>query len=502
VTTAGAGRRAVGVALVLAGVVAAVHVLSFRDSGPIDDELILWRYARNLVEGHDLVYNPDERVEGFTAPLWTLTVAGLLAMGLPPGPGGLLVALLGAVVAVVALGLAWRGLHPDTRWYAPALLLAASPALAWHAAAGLGTAPMAGLVAVWLWLWIEAVERDRPAPGAAIALGLAGLMRAEAVLFALPFLAAEARRRRIAPALLALLPPLGWLAFRLAYYGRWLPVTYHVKRLPVAHELKFGLVYLGVCTLTTGIGLLALAAIPNLLRPHAPGRAPVRAASWGLLLFVAYVVWVGGDFLELARFFVPALPVALLVGCEGFRRAVGERRAVLGSALVVALALSQWPQFVDRPGLRQRHAEFEERWERVGRELRRRTAPGTSVALAPIGAVGWFSRLRIVDMLGLTNDAVWRAEPDLAIVEKGHHRYDAEWVLEQRPDLVILANAWLEQGGEGVPTMVISAWERTLWQHARFQRDYAPFALDIGESYPLIVYVREGAQPPAGARRL
>ena len=495
-------RRAVGAALVLAAAVGAVHVLSFQDSGPIDDELILWRYARSWVEGHGLVYNPGERVEGFTAPLWTMTVAAGLALGLPPEPTGLAVALLGAVVAVIALGLAWRSLHPDTRWYAPALLLAASPALAWHAVAGLGTAPMAGLIATWLWLWFEAVRRERPATGAALALGLAGLMRAEAVLFALPFIVAEARRRRVLPALVSLLPPLGWLAFRLAYYERWLPVTYRVKQLPVLHELKFGVVYLGVCTLTTGIGLLVFAALPNLLRPHAPGRAPVRAASLGLMLFVGYVVWVGGDFLELARFFVPALPVALLAGCEGFRRVVGERRAVLGTALVLALALSQWPQFVDRPGLRQRHAEFEQRWERVGLELRRRSAPETSVALAPIGAVGWFSRLPIVDMLGLTNDAVWRAEPDLAIVEKGHHRYDAEWVLGQRPDLVILANAWLEQDAGGVPTMVISAWERTLWQHPRFQRDYSPWALDIGESYPLILYVRADAHPPAGARRL
>jgi hypothetical protein len=488
--------------LVLAAALAAVHVLSFRSSGPIDDELIVWRYARNWIEGQGLVFNPGERVEGFTSPLWTMIVAAGLAMGLPPEPTGLTVALLGAVAAVVAVGLAWRVLHPDTRWFAPALLLAASPALAWHAAAGLGTAPMAGLVAVWLWLWLEAVQSERPATGAAVALGLAGLMRTEAVLFALPFVVAEVRRRRALPALLSLLPALGWLAFRLAYYGRWLPVTYHVKHLPLAHELKFGLVYLGVCTLTTGIGLLVLAALPNLLRPHSPARAPVRAASAGLVLFVGYVVWVGGDFLELARFFVPAFPVAYLAGCEGFRRVVGERRGVLGAALVVVLALSQWPQFFDRPGLRQRHAEFEERWERVGLELRRRSAPGTTVALAPIGAVGWFSRLPIVDMLGLTNDAVWRAPPDLAIVEKGHHRYDAEWVLAQRPDLVILANAWLEQEGEGVPTMVISAWERTLWQHPVFQRDYAPWALDIGESYPLILFVRADARAPEGARRL
>ena len=153
-----------------------------------------------------------------------------------------------------------------------------------------------------------------------------------------------------------------------------------------------------------------------------------------------------------------------------------------------------------------RHAEFEQRWKRVALELKSRVAPKTSVATSPIGALGWYSELPIVDMLGLTNDAIWRADPNLDIVEKGHHRYDAEWVLSQSPDLVVLANAWLDvnQSGEAptTPTMVISAWERTLFEHRDFQSNYAPWAVDVGESYPLILYVRRDAEPPRGARRL
>jgi hypothetical protein len=492
------GRGGLGV-LLLAALVAAVHVISFQDSGPIDDELILWRYARNLVQGHGAVFNPGELVEGYSAPLWMLSIAGALAMGLPAQAAGFALGLAGAVLAVVASGLAWRRLHPQTQWFAPALLVAASPAVGWHAVAGLGTVPMAGLIAAWLWLWLAAYERDEPAWGAALALGLAGLMRTEAVILALPFLLVEARRRRLPSAALALVPALLWLAFRLAYYGRWLPVTYHVKKLPLVDELRFGAVYLGVATLTTGIGLLVLLSLPLLLNPRRREGAPLRAATVGLLLFTLYVVSVGGDFLELGRFFVPVLPVALLLACAGFRRVAGPR--VAATALVLALALTQWPQFFDRPALRVRHAEFEQRWRHVALELKSRVARGTSVAISPIGAVGWYSELPLVDMLGLTNDAIWRAEPDLAIVEKGHHRYDADWVLSQSPDLVVLANAWLDVNEPGgTPTMVISAWERTLFEHRDFQSSYAAWAVDVGESYPLILYVRRDATPPRGAR--
>ena len=42
-----------------------------------DDTFISLRYAANLLAGHGLVFNPGERVEGFTSPLWTLLLAGL-----------------------------------------------------------------------------------------------------------------------------------------------------------------------------------------------------------------------------------------------------------------------------------------------------------------------------------------------------------------------------------------------------------------------------------------
>ena len=40
-----------------------------------EDAYISFRYARNLAVGNGLVYNPGERVLGFTSPLWTLWCA-------------------------------------------------------------------------------------------------------------------------------------------------------------------------------------------------------------------------------------------------------------------------------------------------------------------------------------------------------------------------------------------------------------------------------------------
>ncbi|NLA36985.1 MAG: hypothetical protein GX868_15050, partial [Actinobacteria bacterium] len=48
----------------------------------IDDAYISYRYAQNLVDGHGLVFNVGEYVEGYTNFLWTLWIAFGLKIGL------------------------------------------------------------------------------------------------------------------------------------------------------------------------------------------------------------------------------------------------------------------------------------------------------------------------------------------------------------------------------------------------------------------------------------
>ena len=45
-----------------------------------DDAFISFRYARNLLKGHGLVFNPDEYVEGYSNFLWTLELTLLWAL--------------------------------------------------------------------------------------------------------------------------------------------------------------------------------------------------------------------------------------------------------------------------------------------------------------------------------------------------------------------------------------------------------------------------------------
>ena len=117
-----------------------------------DDAYISFRYADNLVNGHGLVFNPGERVEGITNLLWTLLFVPILAAGLDPAPVSLSMGMISSVLLLVAT---WR--LSSGNWLA-VLLVAAVPGISLEGAQGLETVAFAALVTTALagtqrWAW-------------------------------------------------------------------------------------------------------------------------------------------------------------------------------------------------------------------------------------------------------------------------------------------------------------------------------------------------------------
>jgi len=484
---------------VAAALVAAAHAASFLGHGPCDDDFITYRYARNLIEGHGLVFNLGERVEGFSAPGWMFSVAGALALGIDPQTFSIAVSILASAVAAWAAGELWARRHPESQHAGPAWLVALMPAIGWHAIIGLGTVLLAALLALWAMLWDRALARDKSAVGAALVLGLAAFVRNEAVLFALPFLVVEFRRGKQLPALLALVPLAGWELFRVVYFGRITPVTYTLKKIAFVDDLRLGLEYLVRSNTECGVGVMIVLAATAMSLERGRGLTFLRSLAVGFLAHVAYVVYVGGDFLPFARFFVPALPIGAYLAFEGAQAFLGARRGLGVLVFAIAAGLLQLQQ-LRREEFFLDHADSEPRWIKMANSVVRAVPPTTKVALAPIGAFGYVSRLYIVDMLGLTNTEICKAPPDPGITIKGHQRYDADWVLAQSPEMIIIGNGWLRSGADGRPTLVASHWERTLVEHPLFLERYAPMQMEIEDSYPLLFYWRADAPPPQGAR--
>ena len=385
-----------------------------------DDAYISFRYAQNAAEGLGLVYNPGERVEGYTNFLWTALFIPVEAAGVDPGP---VAAILGAVCSALLLHATW-GLGGG-RWLAPALV-ATFPGLGLEAVQGLETV-------FYAWLVTLAVAGG---PRWALAAGAAALTRPEgfAVFGLLWLLRRGWTDLRSSVVFTAMTAP--HLVFRWVYYGDIVPNTFHAKvgdpgALAGAAWTR-GLRYLG--ELGADALPFAVAALVGLgvgLRR----REPALRAPAALLLFVlAYIVAVGGDFKGTGRFLIPALPAAAVLA-QGLVPA-GAGRAAVG--LLLASALWSVPALREMSAFADRFAEDLVLRRRVGEALAARLPPDTQIAVHAAGILPYYARLPTLDMWGLTDPHIARAPVEgLGTGTAGHERHDYGYVLSQRPQIIL-----------------------------------------------------------------
>ncbi len=353
---AAAGRGVAWTFALAAFAVGLSVVQAIRHAWVADDAYISFRYADHLARGLGLVYNPGERVEGYTNFLWTLWCALGLRLGSPAEAWALVWNVAGHAAAVLLL--AWPAIaraRARRGFEVPLTALALGFHEDWSifGTSGLETPWFTALVvAGWLALTLEP-PRPRRAAIAALLLSLATLTRPDGAVFALlggiaVLVTARPRGRAVAAyAAVALAIAIPYVAWKLAYYHALLPNTWYAKSGGFSWYAQ-GLVYLWLYFLRYGVLLvtfvagvaLGVAAMRRRRAAGAAGAAPWAVAAAFALAYLAYVARVGGDFMY-ARFAIPATPF-LLLPLEAGLRARGPRPAWLmpAAAAVVAVALA------------------------------------------------------------------------------------------------------------------------------------------------------------------
>lgn len=410
-----------------------------------DDAMISLHYARSLATGAGLVFNPGERVEGFTNPLWTLW----MTVGFAPGvgrPWSGFPALVACAFALVLLAVATRRLARAVG-ASPGLALAAGLAAAlsrditnW-AVQGFETVPLALAVTLAALRIVREAPTRRWSPGTVALLGAVPLLRGDGVvLLALLGGLALAAGAGVRATARALLVPVGLVvlatAARLAYYGDVVPNTARLKVFGGALRLSLGWRYLlRGAGATPGLAAASLLAL-------VVGPPPVRWLARVVVPWALWVLWIGGDAFPGRRFLLPVLPLALAVAAAlpaGWRALPGVRVGIALLAIVlVPLRL---------PGVNGPLVPPLDPRDRgnlvIGLLLRAHTPPGAVVADQWAGTTLYFAERRGVDLLGKVDGRVARHAPVHPGPAPGHNRWDLAWSLGTlRPDYVIAPTAW------------------------------------------------------------
>jgi hypothetical protein len=447
---AGADRRRCAVAALLALLMLAWGIA---DAIPFvtDDAFISLRYAERLLAGDGLTWTDGERVEGYSNLAWVLLCALLGATGLD-----LLLAarLLGVACTAATIWLLARRFRGT---WAGALLAvafaAAAPVPVW-AIAGLEL-PLVLLAAVAGFLaWERDPPRGRARAGAGAWFALLCLTRPDSPLFAgIAMLGAvaeaglargrrwQALRGSLGLLLLPALAVLGQLAFRLAYYGEWLPNTARVKLAVGEAAWTGGLWYLQAA-LPVFAPLLPAALFGFAVALRGPRRVVPLALALAAAAWCVYVASVAGDFFPAWRLLAPALvPAVLLAALGADREAVVLRRPwpMLALALLAAAGLR-----VSAMADGQTARAATERWEQDNRaigETLRSAFAGEQPLLAvdAAGALPFYSRLPCLDMLGLNDATIARSRALVGAKSAylaAHHRGPPAYLLGRAPDLV------------------------------------------------------------------
>ncbi len=425
-----------------------------------DDAYISFRYARNLVDGHGLVFNPGDRVEGYTNFLWTVLSAVPLAQGaedpLPFMHRAGRFFWFGSYALLLAFGsfLAFRGITT-----AP---LAAAPLIAhwsynqWFLS-GMET-PMVSFLFL-LVLVVFALQDIKRASLAAVfgfssvllmlarpdsAWFLIGLAVAGLVCHRSWFVDREFWRRWVpsflAPVVMIWVPYMAW---RLIYYGDLLPNTYYAKAAyNPAYERGWEFVakYFELYSFAPFLLVLPIAAL--MTRDPVVRRFLAGSLFGGAAVFF-YVIRLGGDFMEW-RFLNPITGVLLAGIGVGFyvighglvrwvlsrgKRSEGPDRAwvaaptaaagiacaVYGISLLYQVAQAgHRPHRLDVivgqetiPSL-QKYALPEYAWMEIGRRCKELFPADTTIATTAAGMIPFFAELPTLDLHGLTDREIAR----------------------------------------------------------------------------------------------
>jgi arabinofuranosyltransferase len=306
-----------------------------------DDAYITFRVVDNFIHGYGLTFNPDERVQAYTHPLWMLLLSAAYAV-----TSNLFYTTLALSYALCVLALAVVFKSLNSLWQRALFLgvLLSSKGFVDYTSSGLEYPLSFFLLCVFYCRFLgragiaaSVSARDVIAFGAIASLAF--LNRSDSILLYLGPLAYLAwigwpvHRARLATYFaLALAPVALWLVFAYVYYGFPFPNTYYAKvatGIPRTLQLRQGLAYVAN-SINFDPFTLGVIGLTCAVAAHAR-RLPEMAAAVSALLYVLYTISVGGDFMSGRFFAMPLLVCAIVLVRMVQRREMG---AALGAALV------------------------------------------------------------------------------------------------------------------------------------------------------------------------
>ncbi len=419
-----------------------------------DDAMISMRYADNWVQGNGLVWNPGERIEGYTNFAWVAIMAACHLLELSPSHTCLLVQIIGigilwcCLVAVLKLCQACR-LLPVTAC-AAVVMTGTFYNLAFFTISGMETGLLTCLVTFALAASVKTLRQNRGHLAAMLWFAPAVLVRIDVVaillfVFAFLWLFSKNGRRNLTLGLLITVSVLAaHFLWRHHYYGEWFPNTYYLKATgwPLLDRIAVGIRHSKWTAIQFGLPCVFAMMAFFYAKPRHFLLLGCFATG------VAYQVYVGGDAWPLNRFVIPASLGLFVLAAQGGHNIMAmfmdNKTGVLGTVVryaivtlcVVSINATHWDQclLLTRPYTtsgNHMNVRFVKAVDKIATQ-------DATVALVWAGTFPYYSRRSCVDILGKCDSHIAKMAVLPGISRAGHNKFDFAYSLNTyEPDVII-----------------------------------------------------------------
>ena len=272
-----------------------------------DDSQITIRQIWNFINGDGITFNFTERVQAFTHPIWFLLLSSIIAVSGEVFNTILVISITLSVLSIlILLKIEFSQNSNQINLLSPVFLLLFSWAFCDYTTSGLENPLSFLLVSILLYLiyykiWLKNIKITF------LILALLVLNRFDylvlfgpiALIFLLEIKSFQKILRGIWPGLLVLF---AWFSFATFYFGAPLPNTFYAKLnndFSILESIRHGLNY--VIALKYDIATLTI-ILSGILISFFSKEIKLVALSLGQILYILYIIWSGGDFMQ-GRFF-------------------------------------------------------------------------------------------------------------------------------------------------------------------------------------------------------
>jgi len=301
---------------IITAIILAFLIILVRTAWLCDDAYISFRVTENFVNGHGLVWNAGERVQAFTHPLWVLILSVLYSFTQEIYFTSIILSILLTLLTVGIIG--FRISSSLGSAILSLLILLISKSFIDYATSGLENPLTFLLLTVFYQQFFSRKISLVTFFVLSFVAALAAFNRLDTLLLFLPTLVYAygkvPKKMGALVGFISFLPLTFWLLFSIFYYGFVLPNTYYAKlHAGVASSdlMVQGLVYFVDSFKNDPLTLLTI--VVSLILAFKSKDWKIFVTGLGIILYLGYVVKIGGDFMSGRFFAAPLLGSVILL---------------------------------------------------------------------------------------------------------------------------------------------------------------------------------------------